>query len=110
VPLVESELGAIVARANQIFRPVLKRDEGIDAQIRFRDDRRGTGRRLDLQLGSGDSHLRTRTKDGVDGFEIREPRWADYWQQQAYPVICTSNGVIRWMDVIAVLKEKIRRG
>jgi GTPase SAR1 family protein len=112
--LMESEVGAIVARANQILRLVLKRDEGIDAEIEFTDDNgRGTGRRLYLQLKSGDSHLRTRNKDGVDVFDIKEPRWAKYWQQQNHPVmlvIRTSNGAIRWMDVSAVLKEKTRQG
>jgi hypothetical protein len=111
---MESEVAAIVAEANQIFRPVLERDEGIDAEIEFTDDNvRGTGRRLDLQLKSGDAYLRTCKKGGVDVFDIKEPRWADYWQKHAYPVmlvIRTSNGVIRWMDVSAVLKEKTRQG
>ena len=34
--------------------------------------------------------------------QIKNPRWADYWQQQAYAVmlvIRTSDGEIRWMDV-----------
>jgi hypothetical protein len=34
--------------------------------------------------------------------QINNPRWADYWQQQAYTVmlvIRTSDGEIRWMDV-----------
>jgi hypothetical protein len=34
--------------------------------------------------------------------QIKNPRWADYWQQQSYAVmlvIRTSDGEIRWMDV-----------
>ena len=111
--IMESEVGAIVGRANQIFRPVSKRDEGIDAEIEFTDDEgRGTGRRVYLQLKAGDSHLRP-LKKGVEMFDIKDPRWAAYWQQQAYPVMLvvrSSRGVIRWMDVSAVLKQKTRQG
>jgi hypothetical protein len=41
--------------------------------------------------------------------EIKNPRWADYWQQQAYAVmlvIRTSDGQIRWKDVSAYLKRE----
>ena len=40
--------------------------------------------------------------------EIKSARWADYWQQQAYPmmlVIRTVDGEIRWMDVRAYLNH-----
>jgi hypothetical protein len=45
--------------------------------------------------------------------QINNPRWADYWQQQAYTVmlvIRTSDGEIRWMDVSAYLKRESARG
>jgi len=112
--IMESDVSAIVARAAQIYRAVLKRDEGIDAEIEFTtDEGRGTGQRLYLQLKSGDSHLRALKTKGVEIFDIKEPRWAEYWRQQAYPVMLvvrTSNGVIRWMDVSAVLKQRTRQG
>ena len=41
--------------------------------------------------------------------QIKNPRWADYWQQQAYAVMQvmrTSDGEIRWMDVSAYLKRE----
>jgi hypothetical protein len=41
--------------------------------------------------------------------KIKNLRWADYWQQQAYAVmlvISTSDGEIRWMDVSAYLKRE----
>jgi hypothetical protein len=114
VLIMESEVKKIVGQANQIVRSVPTRDEGIDAEIEFTDDEsRGTGRRLYLQLKAGNSYLRVRKGDGVEIFDIKEPRWAEYWQQQAYPVMLvvrTSNGVIRWMDVSAVLKERTRQG
>lgn len=46
-------------------------------------------------------------------FQIKNPRWADYWRQQAYPVmlvIRTSDGAIRWMDVSAYLERESARG
>ena len=45
--------------------------------------------------------------------QIKDPRWADYWQQQAYAVmlvIRTSDGEIRWMDVSAYLKRESAGG
>ena len=50
---------------------------------------------------------------GVDSAKIKNPRWADYWQQQAYAVmlvIRTSDGEIRWMDVSAYLKRESAGG
>ncbi len=112
--IMKSEVGAIVGQANQISRAVLEQDVGIDAEIEFKDAEGGpSGRRLYLQLKAGDSYLRVRKTDGVEIFDIKEPRWAEYWQQQAYPVMLvvrSSNGVIRWMDVSAVLKRRTRQG
>ena len=46
-------------------------------------------------------------------FQIKNPRRADYWQQQAYAVmlvIRTSEGDIRWMDVSAYLNRESAGG
>ncbi|MGD0538215.1 MAG: hypothetical protein ABSC03_11285 [Verrucomicrobiota bacterium] len=46
-------------------------------------------------------------------FQIKNPCWADYWQQQAYAVmlvIRTSDGEIRWRDVSAYLKRESASG
>ena len=46
-------------------------------------------------------------------FQIKNPRWANYRQQQAYAVmlvIRTSDGEIRWMDVSACLKRQSAGG
>jgi hypothetical protein len=46
-------------------------------------------------------------------FQIKNARRADYWQQQAYPmmlVIRTVDGEIRWMDVSAYLKRESAGG
>ena len=101
---------AIAGEAGQIFRPTPNSDWGIDGEIEFKDyEGKASGSRIYLQLKSGDSHLGTRKKDGAKVFKIKNPHHADYWQQQAYPVmlvIRTSDGRTRWMDVSAYLKEK----
>jgi GTPase SAR1 family protein len=109
---------SIVGEAGQIFRPTSNSDHGIDGEIEFKDDQgRASGKRLYLQLKSGDSYLRKRHREGTEAFErifqISNLRWADYWQQQAYPVmlvIRTSDGEICWMDVSACLKRESAGG
>ncbi len=101
--------GLIVAEAGQIYRGYTNSDKGIDGEIEFKDDAgHATGKRLYLQLKSGDSYLTVRQRDREEIFRIKEDRWADYWQQQAYPVmlvIRTSDGTIRWMDVSEWLRR-----
>ncbi|MGA8220344.1 MAG: TIR domain-containing protein [Candidatus Acidiferrales bacterium] len=101
--------GFIVAEAGQIYRGYTNSDHGIDGEIEFKDDKgRASGMRLYLQLKSGDSYLRKRRSDGAEIFQIKNQRWADYWQRQAYTVmlvIRTSDGEIRWMDVSTYLKD-----
>ncbi|MCY2995674.1 MAG: DUF4365 domain-containing protein, partial [Planctomycetota bacterium] len=101
---------AIVAEAGQIYRGYTNSDHGIDGEIEFKDDQgHASGKRLYVQLKSGDSYLKKRRSDGAEVFQIKNPRWADYWQQQAYAVMLvvrTSDGEIRWMDVSAYLKRE----
>jgi hypothetical protein len=101
---------SIIGEAGQIFRPTPNSDHGIDGEIEFKDDRGlASGKRLYVQLKSGDSYLKKRQSDDAEVFQIKNPRWADYWQQQAYAVmlvIRTSDGEIRWMDVSAYLKRE----
>jgi hypothetical protein len=103
-------VGFIVAEAGQIYRGYTNSDHGIDAEIEFKDDDgRATGQRLYLQLKSGDSYLTERKRDGAEIFQIKNHRWASYWQQQAYPVmlvIRNSDGVIRWMNVSKYLRRE----
>ncbi|MCY2952935.1 MAG: DUF4365 domain-containing protein, partial [Planctomycetota bacterium] len=99
----------IAAEAGQIYRPVVWADWGIDGEIEFRDEKgRARGKRVYLQLKSGDSYLRKRERDEKEIFAIKNGRWAEYWVEQAYPVmlvIRTSDGRIRWMNVTEYLKE-----
>jgi len=103
-----------VAEAGQIYRGYTNSDHGIDGEIEFKDDQgRATGKRLYLQLKSGDSYLTTRKRDDAEVFQIKNERWAAYWQQHAYPVmlvIRTSDGEIRWMDVSEYLKRESSGG
>lgn len=100
---------AIAGEAGQIFRPTPNSDWGIDGEIEFKDNNgNASGRRVYLQLKSGDSYLETR-KDGREVFKIKKPRHAEYWQSHEYPVmlvIRTSDGGIRWMNVTEYLKKQ----
>jgi WD40 repeat protein/GTPase SAR1 family protein len=104
---------AVTGEAGQIFRPTPNSDWGIDGEIEFKDGRgKASGRRVYLQLKSGDSYLRQRKYDGKEMFTIGNQRHVDYWQSHAYPVmlvIRTSDGQIRWMNVTDYLrKEKVQ--
>lgn len=100
---------AVAGEAGQIFRPTPNSDWGIDGEIEFKNEKgEASGRRVYLQLKSGDSYLHTRKSDGKEIFRIKESRHAEYWQAQAYPVmlvIRTSDGQIRWMDVSEYLRR-----
>jgi len=106
--------GFIVAEAGQIYRGYTNSDHGIDGEIEFKDDQgRASGKRLYVQLKSGDSYLTKRRTDDKEVFQIKNPRWADYWQHHAYAVMLVirmSDGEIRWMDVSACLKRESAGG
>lgn len=100
---------AIAAEAGQVFRPTPNSDWGIDGEIEFKDDQgQASGKRVYLQLKSGDSYLYKRQRDDKEIFTIKNERLAVYWQSQAYPVmlaIRTSDGQIRWMNVTDYLQR-----
>lgn len=107
----------IAGEAGQIYREYSNSEPGIDGEIEFKDhEGRASGRRLYLQLKSGDSYLYKRKEDGAEIFTIKKQRWVDYWQQQSYPVmlvIRTSDEQIRWMNVSDYLlseSKKLGRG
>lgn len=104
----------IASQAGQIYRQYTNSDHGIDGEIEFKDhEGRASGKRLYLQLKSGDSHLSKRKRDSAEIFTIKNKRHTDYWQSQAYPVmlvIRTSDGTIRWMDVSEALRRQSKEG
>jgi small GTP-binding protein len=101
---------AIAGEAGQIFRPTSNSDWGIDGEIEFKNDHgNASGKRIYLQLKSGDSYLKTRKIDNAEIFTISNPRHIKYWKSQAYPVmliIRNSEGLIRWMDITEYLKNR----
>lgn len=103
-----------VGLAGQISREFNVSDHGIDMEIEFKDDKgNASGRKLYLQLKSGDSYLRERKSDGLEIFQIKKPQHAEYWRQQAFPVflvIRTSDGEVRWMEIRDYLARKSDHG
>jgi hypothetical protein len=83
-------------------------------EVEFKDDTgEATGRKLYLQLKSGDSYLRERKGDGAEIFTIKDERHARYWMAQAFPVLLVirnSDGEVRWMEVRDWLKRATNNG
>ena len=103
------EVISTVALAGQISREFNLSYHGIDMEIEFKNDSgEATGRKLYLQLKSGDSYLRKQIKDGAEVFRIRKERHARYWMEQAFPVLLVirnAEGEVRWMEVRDKLKS-----
>lgn len=106
---------AIAGEANQIFRLLTMFDYGIDGEVEFKDnDRKPSGKRVYIQLKSGNSYVRTRKSDGREIFDISNERHLDYWVNQpvdVYLVIrqtaeASGGQVIRWMNVTRYLKSR----
>ncbi|HEY2169410.1 MAG TPA: TIR domain-containing protein [Candidatus Angelobacter sp.] len=103
------EVISTVALSGQICREFNVSDHGIDMEIEFKSDvGEATGKKLYLQLKSGDSYLRERKKDGAEIFNIKDERHTRYWMDQAFPVMLVvrnSEGEVRWMEVRDWLKH-----
>ncbi len=112
--VLAGEVISAVSLAGQICRELTVSDHGIDMEIEFKsDDGKATGRKVYLQLKSGDSYLKKRRSDGAEIFKIEKARHADYWREQAFPVLLvirTSDGEVRWMDVRDYLKRESDNG
>jgi hypothetical protein len=103
------EVISTVSLAGQICRELTVSDNGIDMEIEFKTDAgEATGRKLYLQLKSGDSYLKQRKRDGAEIFAIKDERHARYWMAQKFPVLLVirnSEGEVRWMEVRDYLKR-----
>lgn len=108
------EVTSTVALAGQISRELIVGDNGIDMEIEFKSDAgNATGRKVYLQLKSGDSYLKKRKSDGAEIFKIEKARHVEYWREQAFPVLLvirTSDGEIRWMEVRDYLRRESNGG
>lgn len=98
-----------VALAGQITELFSAKRFGLDMEVEFKDnDGKPTGKKLYLQLKSGDSHLQRRD-DGAEIFRIKKKDHADYWMSQAFPVLLVignSRGEVRWMEISDYLKRE----
>lgn len=106
---------AICGEANQVFRPCSMFDYGIDGEVEFKDNNgQPSGKKVYVQLKSGNSYLRTRRNDGHEVFDVKNDRHLEYWISQpvdVYLVIretdqLTSEQTIRWMNVTKSLKNR----
>ena len=82
-----------------------------DGEIEFKDnDGKASGKRVYLQLKSGDSYLSARQRDDAEIFTIKNQRHVDYWQQQAYPVMLVILlGVLLFRPTGLFGSEKVER-
>jgi len=123
--LLALEVSARIASADQkSFEIPGTEDDGIDIELEFTVEGRATGKRLYLQLKSGNSHIEKRS-DGKEIFRIRKPAWVKYWTAQPYPVMLVIGSFaenkarsankeklefadVRWMEISSVLQKKSR--
>ena len=106
---------AIAGEANQIFRPVTMFDHGIDGEVEFKDnDGKASGKKIYVQLKSGNSYLRDRKSDGNEIFDVKNERHLEYWVNQPVDVYLvirqqderSGDAAIRWMNITQYLKER----
>ena len=106
---------AITGEVNQIFRQLTQFDYGIDGEVEFKDnDGKASGKKIYVQLKSGNSYLRTRESDGREIFDVKDERHLEYWVSQpaeVYLVIRQKDEIsgqetIRWMNLTRYLKSR----
>lgn len=126
--LLALEVAARITSANQkCFEVPGVEDEGIDMEMEFTDaEGRGTGKRIYLQLKSGNSYLERRKSDEEEIFRIKEQRWVTYWLKQECPVLLVIGTFpgeeelrggkeerfadIRWMEIGELLRRESSGG
>lgn len=106
---------AICGEANQVFRTLTQFDYGIDGEVEFKDnDGHPSGKKIYVQLKSGNSYIRTRRRDGLEVFDVKNDRHLEYWISQPVDVYLvirqtdeqTGGETIRWMNVTRYLKNR----
>ena len=106
------EVLALTGSADQIFRQITFRDEGVDGELEFVTARgRATGVSFRVQLKSGDSHLRV-LKDGTEKFQMKK-HYEEYWTAKKMPevllVIRNSDGRMRFINATKEIKAAKRK-
>jgi WD40 repeat protein len=106
---------AVCGEANQVFRPVSMFDYGIDGEVEFRDNQgQPSGKKIYVQLKSGNSYMYGRTCDGQEIFVVKNDNHLDYWMSQPVDVYLvvrqtderTDEGTILWMNMTRYLKDR----
>ena len=112
--ILVGEVISTVADAGQISRELIISDHGIDMEIEFKSDNgETTGKKLYLQLKTGDSYLYERKRDAAEIFTIKNESHAHYWMDQIAPVLLVirnSEGDIRWMEIRDYLRQEKENG
>ena len=87
----------------------------------------GVGKRLCLQLKTGNSHLTKRKTDGAEIFTIRKQRWVEVWMNRPWPVMLVTGtsseedvranerqkvefADVRWIEITSVLRRESANG
>ena len=108
------EVISTVALAGQLCREFNVSDHGIDMEIEFNDDAgEATGRKVYLQLKSGDSHLRERKSDGAEIFTDQGRARRPLLDGTAIPGAAGHpqfRGQVRWMEVRQWLRSESDHG
>ncbi|MEH2248313.1 DUF4365 domain-containing protein [Nostoc sp.] len=98
----------LVNKAGQICEFYDNKKYAIDGEIEFKDDNgKPSGKRIYIQLKSGDSYLRLR-QDGKLSVFIKKREHLEYWKQQLYPVyliVRDGKGKIYWKNVTEYLRK-----
>ncbi|MBN3899948.1 MAG: DUF4365 domain-containing protein [Nostoc sp. NOS(2021)] len=98
----------IVNQAGQICEFYDNKRYGIDGEIEFKDDNgKPSGKRIYIQLKSGDSYLSLR-QDGKLSVYIKKREHLEYWKQQPYPVyliVRDGKGKMYWRNVTEYLTK-----
>jgi hypothetical protein len=92
--------------------------EGLESKCKKRQGQRSHGRasgkKIYVQLKSGNSYLRTRKADGKEVFDVKNDRHLEYWVNQPVDVYLiirqtdetSGEEAIRWMNVTRYLKAR----
>ncbi|GAG61393.1 unnamed protein product, partial [marine sediment metagenome] len=108
--ILVGHMQTISGGAGQIYRGYTRSDHGIDGEIEFKDDQgKASGKKVYLQLKSGDSYIFERKRDEKEIFTVKNNRHINYWQNQVcevYLVHRRSDGIIRWMNVSKYLRKR----
>jgi WD40 repeat protein len=113
--ILTGHVQAITDEANQLFRSLTHIECGIDGEVEFKDnDGRASGKRIYVQLKSGNYYKHWRTSDGREVFEVKNEEHLEYWQSQPVDIYLlmrqtdekTREQSILWMNVTRYLRNR----